>query len=458
MEQSLVDAGTCRKRLILTFSPDDVAEALDESYREIDNYVQIKGFRKGKAPRRLLEKKFAREAASGAAEHLSEKNLEKALRDSKLKIMGAIEKKRGDGVVAAGRSYVLEVEFDVRPEFDLPEYRALDLTREEIKVEDAQVDERLEHFRTMFAHYHEVDGPAEKGDILNVDFKAEVDGKEFMNMEDKNLRVDGEQLFGLPYPELVEKFSGAKAGDAFGIELPLPDDHPDPELKSKTARIGISVKKVERPDLPELDDAFAGNIGMGSLADFRQRIHGSLARDAILAARARQEQEVIDKLVDATSFPIPEETRLMAEKAFLEQRKNEFISQGLQGEGFEKAMEEVRGEAAKRSERQIRWEIIASAIADKEEFKVSNEELAEHVGALAQSYRTTSAKIIQRVREIDGVGPMMREILDIKVMQLILDAAKGAVNIGEDASADTGKANARAADSVNGGEEPAAAE
>lgn len=450
MEKSIVDAGTCRKRLTLTFSTAEVAAAFDESYREIDNYVQMKGFRKGKAPRRLLEKKFSGEAAGAAAEHLSEKNIEQAIQESGLKIMGPIEKTRGAERAVPGEPYVLELEFDVRPEFDLPEYRGLELAPADLKIEESTVDDRLEHFRTMFAHYHDVEDGAEKGDVVNVDFRAEVEGREIMNMEDKNLRVDGERLFGLPYPDLVGKFQGVKVGDAVDLEVALPEDHPDQDLRDKTAQVRLNVKKVERPHLPDLDDAFAGNLGMGTLDEFRQRIRGSLAQDAMVAARTRQEQEVIDKLIEATSFPIPEKYAKSAEESFLEQRRVELTGQGVPDDRAAELMKEAEDVADQRAERQVRWEVIAAAIADKEELKVSNEELSEHIEALARSYKTTAAKIIQRVREINGLGAMMREILDIKVMQLILDAAKGGRDDPEGPSAETEKANAQAADSVNG--------
>ncbi len=441
MEYELTDIGPCRKRLILNFSADEVSKVLGESYAEVDNHVQIKGFRRGKAPRRILEKKYGREAILGAEDILAERNVNQTVEKEKIVLLGNADKITEKGILKDGEPYKLEYEFDIRPDFEMPEYKNLNLHKVALPVTDEALDERMENIRHMFAKYDPVEEPAQKEDILNVDFKAEVEGNEIMNMADRNLRVEGDRLFGLPFPELEEKFVGVKAGDKVELTIDLPADHPEEELQGKPAKVEIVVKRVERPILPELTDDFAASIGMSSIADFRNRIRLNMDQEAAMEARREQEKEVLDQLIAKVDFPVPE--KYVKEKAsfIVRDRVNELARQG---QGVPD-MEALKKEADIEADRQTRWEIFASRIADAENIQVSNQEVSRHVERLAQSFNTTPAKIVQRIRDFNGGPAMVKEIMDIKVMQLIIDSAKQPGGIIAKTADETESANADAA-------------
>lgn len=444
MEYELTDIGPCRKRLTLNFSADEVASVLGESYAEVDNHVQIKGFRKGKAPRRILEKKFGNEAILGAEDILAERNVNQTVEKEKIVLLGNADKITEKGTLKDGEPYKLEYEFDIRPDFEMPEYKNLVLDTIALPVTDEALDARMENIRHMFAKFEEVQEPAQKEDIVNVDFKAVVEGNEIMNMTDRNLRVEGDRLFGLPYPELETKFVGVKTGDKVELTIDLPADHPEEELQGKPANVEIVVKKVERPILPELTDEFAASIGMSSIADFRNRIKLNMDQEAAMEARQKQEREILDQLIAKVDFPVPE--KYVTEKAgfIVRDRINELARQG---QGVPD-MEALKKEADVEADRQTRWEIFASRIADTENIQVSNQEISRHVDRLAQSFNTTPAKIVQRIRDFNGGPAMVKEIMDIKVMQLIIDAAKQPGGIIAKTEGETEEANTDAAQSA----------
>lgn len=449
MEYELSDIGPCRKSLVLKFTADDVEAALADSYAEVDRHVQIKGFRKGRAPRNILEKKFGREARMGAEESLAEKNVGPTLEKEKVAVFGNLDNKTEPESLKPGAPYEIKVEFDIRPDFELPDYKGLELKEQPVAVEEEAVDEGVERFRKMFASYDTVDGAAEKGDVLNVNFKGSSGGKEFMNMEDKNLRVEGEQLFGMPYPELESKFVGVKAGDTVELTINLPEDHPDPELKGKPADIVINTIQVQRPKLPEINDEFAANLGMQDLATFRDRVRSNLMSEALMAVRVKQEQEIIDQLIGATSFPIPEHSVKLETEAILNHERMELMRKNVAGEELEKALAEKRDDAAKTAERRVRWEIISSRIVEAENLQVTQQEISNHIESLAQSYNTTPAKIIQRVKEFDGIPAMLKEIMDIKVLHFLIENAKGGAGDAEKRAEDIVKANAEASSAAS---------
>lgn len=448
MEYELKDTGPCKKNLVIKFNVADTDAAFDESYGEINNHVQLKGFRKGKAPRRTLEKRFAAEAAAGVKDHLTEKHVSEIIKKDKLNIIGNIVNKKPDDMPVKGQPFELDITLDVAPEFELPAYTGLELSDKPVEVSDADVDEALERYRKMFANYETVSTPAEEDDVLKVDFVAKVEGREIMNMTDKRLRIEGDVLFGLPCPDLKAKFVGAKPDDKIEITVTMPHDHPEPDLRDKPANIEVKVLEVERGKMPEMNDAFAEGLGMGSLAAFRGRIKENLVRERLMEHRNRQEEEIVENLTSKVTFEIPEDIYSSEADALMDQRRQRLQRSGVEAGEIAAQLGGFRPEALKLAERKVRWGIVASKIGEKEGITVTNEDLNNQIEALAASYRTTPAKIIQRIREFNGVGPMASEILSIKVVQYIIDHAKGGKLDPEAKDSDTEHMNAAAAASA----------
>lgn len=446
MEYELKDAGPSRKLLTFKFSAEDVKAAFDKSFGNINGYVRIKGFRQGKAPRRALARRYLKEAAEGVQQELLQDNVRKVVEDEKLQAFGQFGLKNYSNMPEEGKGFDMDVEFDIVPDFDMPEYKGIQLAEHEVEVDDSKVDAALDRYRRMFADYKEVDEAAQKDDVIEVNFVARSEGEEIMAMNDQRLRIDGEILFGLPCPDLVEKFTGAKKGDTVNLTVTLPEDHPNPELRGKEAAIVVTVLKVNRGDLPEINDAFAEGLGMGNLEQFRERIKNNLIREAYVETRQAEENELIDKLVEQTTFELPEAAVKSEADAMVENRRQQLIRAGATpGIAMDSQLEKYRPEAEKDAARKLRWTFLAGRIADKEEIKVTNEDMAAQVEALAQNYRTSPAKIIQRIREMDGMDSMMSEILSIKVMNFLLQEAKGGSKV---ESADAKDFNEAAAASV----------
>lgn len=425
MEYELVDAGPCRKTLRLKFTPHDVDTAFDESYAEINNYVQLRGFRKGKAPRRTLEKRFASEAANTTRDALSDKNVREIIEKEKLHIIGNVVTKNNLSMPVPGQEFNLEIQMDVAPTIDLPEYKGLELQTQDKGVAVEAIDQAVERYRKMLANYEPIDESARVDDVVTVDFVARVGATEIMNQQDQRLRVEGDQLFGLPCPGLVEKFTGVKAGDSVNLTVTMPADHPEPDLRDKPANIDINVKGVERGQLPELNDEFAKSLGVASLAALREHIKAGLVRDSLMETRSKQEDEIIERLTDLIKFEVPADLINEELEDVLKQRRNRLLRAGVAPANVESAIGEYRPEAEKIADRKVRWQIIATQIGEKEGIAVTNDDMQAQIEALAASYRTTPAKIIQRVKEMNGIVPMAEQILSLKVVSFIIDHAKG---------------------------------
>lgn len=443
MEYELIDAGPCRKKLVLKFSSEDIDKAFSESYDDINGYVQLKGFRKGKAPRRALEKRFGKEAAAGAKQQLTEKNLAEIVQKEELQIIGSIADISTEKTIAPGQPYELTVQLEVAPDFELPPYKGLELSSKGVEITDEKVDSAIDRYRKAFTTYHHVDEPAREGDVLLVDFYTRVDGQEIIGMQDQRLRVEGDILFGLPCPELVSTFTGAGIGDVKELTITLPEDHSAVELRGKPAKVEVTVKDVERGEAPELNDEFAASVGMNNLADMRERVRRNLINEAMIDAKIKEDEELIDKLVSAVEFPVPEEMVDKEADALVEQRRRQLTRSGaIEDEALERQLDTYRPEAREMALRQVKWGILARKIADKEEIKVTPEEVSQQVEALASSYNTTPAKMLKHIRNVGGIEPLVDQVRYMKVTQFITD------NAVKPEGGDTESINAAAAESV----------
>ncbi|MDR2391031.1 MAG: trigger factor, partial [Planctomycetota bacterium] len=454
MKVELTDIGYCRKRMCLAFDPEEITRALDESYTSINNLVRIKGFRKGKTPRRSLEKKFSSEAAGAARQELLKTHLAKALDDSRLRPMSPLDDKRRNEPIRPGQPYVMEFEMTVEPDFVLPQYLGMELDSRPIEVSDADIDRFIEVTRYSLAKMEEVSGLAIEGDILTVNIRVVCEGEEIKRLEGQCLRVAGDKLFDLPCPELVEKFTGASPEDIIRLTLDLPMTHPVHALRGKPAEVEVAIKEIKRPVLPPLDDTLAVRLGTGNLGTLRRLVREKLTLEAAGRAMADQSEEIIDKLTVAADFQPPQDIldaeteRRIAIR--LSEEKEKFKDNALYAEVETELRERLRPELRKNAARGVKWLLLCGRIAREENVQVNSEDMAQQIESLAKTYHVTPAQMAKRIRDFNGTDAMRAELLSMKVIGLIAASAKtGRLSIDRSAG-ETSAINAESAESVNG--------
>lgn len=421
MNHTVTDVAPCRKRIELSFSTEEVAQGFDEVYRDIADSVAIKGFRKGHTPRRVLERKFGKTVNADVARHVFQKAVADVFEKDKISPMEAPEFKPDENTVTPGQPFTHAFEIDVRPVFDCPAYAGLELKDDVAGPADADVDAQLQRYQRAFSKYNPVEEPAQKEDVLKVDLVVTAGEKEIVNEKDQHLRVDGEELLGLPCPGFADKLVGAKIGDAPAFDLTLPADHPEEALRGQTARAVVTIKGVERPELAPLNDDFASRIGFDTLDKLRERIRANLAGEKNRERRASLERQAIDQLIARCPFDLPEAYLKRRVAGQLMQTRLRLAREGATREFLQEKAAEMEEASRQVTERSIRWSIISDAIAEKENFEITQEDVTAHVDALARRYQTTPAKMLRQLRDADGMYALASEIRDGRVMDIILN-------------------------------------
>lgn len=424
MKHTLTEIGMCRNRLVVECEPSEVDEAFMTGYAELDGMVQVKGFRKGKAPRRFLEKKYGKEIAEDAAQRMAMKFVPEILKAEDLSMLGEVGKLQQDKNPEPGKPYSFNIEFDVKPKFELPEYKGLLLKETVPLVTDEEVEKRLAAYRINFADFDHTEEPCADGDIVEADVSAMVDSEQILDLKDQRIRASGVELFGLPCPELVASLVGRSAGDVVKVGIRLPEDHPTENLRGRESEVVLTIKKVLRQRLPNFDDAFAESVGMKDMATFRRRIRLTMERERGLRVREELEGQAIDQLLSAVQFDLPAGFVQREADAWMQQRRMQMARSGMSTQAIENEMGRLTEEAHKAAIRQGRWSVIADAISEKEKVEITADEVGRHIDALAQAFKTTPPKMLKRIQDNDGMPQVVQEIRTIKIMRLIIESAK----------------------------------
>ncbi len=418
------EVAPCRKQVEVTVPAESVDAAFDEAYVHLRDNVQIKGFRKGHAPRRVMERRFAKEVAKDVRAKLFQDAFLETLKDNELTPMGEPDIELEELEARLGEPFHFSTEVDVRPQFDLPEYKGLKLTERVEPADDEEIDAQIERLRQAFATHETVDGPSANGDALQANVLMKAGEEELVNAKEQRLPVEDGQLFGVEIKDLAKKLSKLGAGDTETLKVQLPDDYHREALQGEQATIELEILKVERPDLPPADDQLAKRVGLSTLDALKDRLRQNIEADRQQEARQDLERQVIDQMIEKTSFDLPEEFLQRQIEVNLARRQLRLARSGATREFMEEQAEELKEESASEAERDLRWSIISDVIAEKEEVEVHESEVQAHIEALARAYQTTPVKMLKRIQDMDGLPSLAAELRDVKVVRLILDAAE----------------------------------
>lgn len=364
-----------------------VDEALERAYRKIARNILIPGFRKGKAPRRLVERYVGSETLLQEA---LDELLPEAYRD-------AVE---ATGIEPIDRPQVTDVSIDVgkplsfkavvevKPEVTLGDYRAIRVKREAVAVSDEDVEQTLQQLREQQAQLvavAEEDAVAEKGLFATIDFAGRIDGEPFEGGEAKNyvLEIGAGRLIDGFEDQLV----GMKVGEQKDIQVTFPEDYGREELAGKDAVFTVTLHELKRKELPELDDEFAKSVGdFETLAALREDIKKSLTERAEADAEAQLRNQVVEQVVEQSEVDVP---NVLVERR-IDQLVADFTRQlataGLTLEDYLKYQEQdeqaFRDAFRERAVKDVKAELVLDAIARKEQLAPTDEELEKEAARL----------------------------------------------------------------------------
>lgn len=419
MASELETIGGLERRLTLSVPAADITKKMQERFRSLSRSVRMPGFRPGKVPIKLIEQSYGPQVQAEILGDVVSKAFVDAVDEHKLRVAGqpAIQPKKD----AAGEGSDFTATFEVYPDVFLKEPDALKVERFACEVGEAEVTKTIDVLRKQRTKWHEARRASSKGDRLTIDFAGKLDSVAFDGGTANDFAmVLGE---GRMLADFEAGVSGKAAGETAAFDVAFPEDYSAKELAGKTARFDVTVKKVEEPELPALDSAFAIQMGVadGNLAKFQGDVRANLEREVAQRLKARTKSSVMDQLGELARIDLPK-TLVDQESQVLAQRMRE----DLKGRGVEMKDMPVPPDAFKeQAERRVRLGLIVAEIVKKHGLQAKPDQMRKQIEDFAQTYENPAEVVRWYFSDKNRLAEIEALVVEQNVVDWVL--AKGQV-------------------------------
>tara|TARA_B100000745_G_scaffold298532_1_gene247440 strand:+ start:347 stop:1741 length:1395 start_codon:yes stop_codon:yes gene_type:complete len=422
--------------LHIELEDNDIDPYLDRAYRRVVQRANVPGFRKGKAPRRIIEQYFGRESLlNEVLDSMLPELTGKAITEKDLDAVG-LPSIDLEGLEPFQFSAIVPL----RPEVDLGEYKSIRLNREEPSLPDDAVDERIEQLRVSVASWEPVERTIEVGDMISAQINGNI-GAENIIDENEAVYLINEDI-GRPFPGFTDKLVGLGVDEPHEFDLDIPDDFRDENLAGKKASFNVTVKDIKERVLPELDDDFAHTIGEGydSLDDLREEVDKSLKTESDAESSRAFREVVIEALMGCATVELPpllvehESTHMVEEQERMVSQANMVLDDYLQSMG--KTRSELEEESREEALTRLTRSFVISSLAEEEEIEVSDEEIEERLEELFADSDQETPSSSQTEEMKDYLQRSMRMERTMERLESIAEG-KSTSDVGESSDEDT---------------------
>ena len=413
-------------KLTIEVSAEELEKAIQGAYLKNKNKITLPGFRKGKAPRKMIEKMYGTGVfLEDAANALIPTAYSDALQECDLEIVSQPEIDVTQ--LEAGKPFIFTAEVAVKPEVTLGEYKGVEIKKIEVEVTEEEIEAELKkeqenNSRTIVVE----DRAVESGDIATIDFEGFVDGTPFEGGKGTDYPLTiGSNTF---IPGFEDQLIGANTGDKLDVNVTFPEEYQAKDLAGKAAVFKCEIKKIEKKELPELDDEFAKDVSeFDTLDEYKADIKKNLTEKKEADAKRQKEDEAVDKAVENASMEIPEAMIKTQVNQMVDDFSRRMQAQGLSMEQYfqftgmtiDKLMEEMKPQALKR----IQTRLVLEKIAEVENIQPSEERVEEEIGKMAEMYKMEKDKLRELIGDIE-LEQMKKDMAVQDAVTYIADAAK----------------------------------
>ncbi|MET4059621.1 trigger factor [Arthrobacter sp. UYP6] len=413
MKSAVENLTPTRVKLVVEVPFEELKPSIDEAYKTVATQVQVPGFRKGKVPNRLIDQRVGRgyvletainDGLNGFYQEAVQETGIRPLSRPEVEISEVPDPATDEGQL------VFNVELDIRPEIELPDYAGLEVTVEPAEASDDDVAKALDELRGRFGTLKTVDRPAAEGDFLTMDLVAKVNGEEIDSAADLSYQVGaGTMLEGMD-----EAVTGLSVDESATFETKLAGG----EHAGEDATVTVTIKAVKERELPEADDDFAQLASeFDTIEELREDLTKRAAESKLMEQGVEARDKVLEKLLEMIEVPVPE-------SVVEEQLEQHFNSENAQSQGKDHDTEEHRAEVRENTAAAFKNEIILDAVADKEEIGVSQNELIDYIVSAAGQYGMDPNQFAQLIDQSGQVPMMVGEVRRRKALAKVLEQAK----------------------------------
>ncbi|MGD0785315.1 MAG: trigger factor [Sedimentisphaerales bacterium] len=421
---SIADSGPCKKKISVEIPPEKISKALDEQYEDLRKNALVPGFRKGRAPRRLLEKRFGKESTEQVKLKLLIDASDKAMKDNNIEAIGEPILDHDKIELPEKGSLKFEFEIETRPEFKLPELQGLPVEKPKLEVSDEQVELEVKELQKRMGTWKPKDGKIALDDQIVADVTLKADG-ESEKISNSEIYIRPRGFAGkVVIDDLDKLLIGAKAGDTKTTETDVPATFFEEKYRGKKVEVEIKINDVKALVPVELNEEFFKRVGIADInelkTNLRQRNEKNLQRQQQDAMR----QEVRNYLLGKITLDLPADVVADQSSHILQRQYTRMLLQGAKAEDIKKQMEQLKASSEEQARESLKAFFIMDAVAKKFGIEATDEEINGYIAQAAMYRQVRPEKLREQMSRDGSLAEAAMEIREIKCIDKILETAK----------------------------------
>jgi trigger factor len=424
---TIEDVGPCKKKVCVEIPEEAVRSATDEQYENLRKEAIVPGFRRGRAPRRLLEKRFGKETNEQIKLKLLADASDSAIKDNKLDVLRDPDVDFEKIELPEAGPLKFDFEVEVRPEFDLPQLEGIAVQKTKLEVTDEQVEKEIERLCRWSGIWAPREGGAVEIDdqvIADVVLKAEgVEEEQKLDNIEIYVRENG-FVGAVPVEKLDEVLEGAKAGETKETTVDVPKTYFREEYRGKKVDIKITVKDIKWLKLAALDEAFFKRCGVEDEDELRERVRDTLHGRLETQARTEMTEQIHKYLLDKTEFDLPLDVVADYSTSLLQRQYSNLLMRGLSREQIEEQIKQLQASSDQRAKEQLKTFFIMDKVAEKLEIDVTDEEINGHIAQLAVQRGQRPERMREDMERDGSLAQFRLQVRENKCIAKLLESAK----------------------------------
>ena len=415
-------------KITITVDADAFEEAMVKSYNKNKKNISIQGFRKGKAPRKMVEKLYGPEVFyEDAANFAIPDAYEEAAKESGLEIVSRPEIDVVE--IEKGKDFIFTATVAVKPEVTLGDYKGIEVEKKTVKVMAADVNAEIDKVREQNSRMITVENRGiKKDDTAVIDFEGFVDREPFQGgkCEDYSLVIGSHSFIDTFEDQLV----GKKAGEEVDVNVTFPEEYHEASLKGKPALFKVTVKEIKKKELPKLDDEFASEVSeFETLKEYKASVKKNLTERRKEEAKREKENEVVEKVVENITVELPEPMVDEQTQQMIQEFAGRLSSQGLSFDQYMQmtgmTVDALMGQMKPEAEKRIRTRLALEAIVDAEKIKATAKDIDKEIENMANMYQME----VDKIKEMIGDAEKEQIGKDLAVQKAVDFVVKNAVEV-----------------------------
>ncbi|MGP1345123.1 MAG: trigger factor [Phycisphaerales bacterium] len=431
-EIKVEDAGPCRKKISVTVPADLVAEHLGTATQTVLAQAELPGFRRGRAPRQLIEKRFGEHIRGEAKNQLIASAYSEAVESHKLAVLGDPEP--GEGMaeleVAQGKPLSFSVEVEIVPEFELPSVEGVQVYKPIIEVTDKMIDEQLDKIGLNEGEL-ESQEVAKPGDYcIGHGVMKNKAGETIIDVPDAVVQIPADAkadpkgaILGVIVDDFAKQVGLPKPGDSVTIKTKGPESHENPRVRNADLTIDYAIERVERI-VPATREQLVEKFGLESTQALREAMTARLNQRAVLEQNSVMRQQVAKHLTDAIEFELPERVSAAQAERNLNRARYEMMYRGLDPQAVEQRIAELRSTSGDTAKRQLKLFFILAKVARERGVEVTEQEVQNRIRQIAAQRGVAPNQVAGELSRNNQISTIVQQIREHKVMDQLLRQAK----------------------------------